>query len=338
MSEEKIKAIKKDIIAIGRLLWESGLASGLNGNISARIDDGKFLVTANKTCLGLLQEKDILLVDLDGAVLGPGTVSTEKLMHTEIYRHFDEGRAVIHTHTVFTNAYFLENDSFCPRTFEAKFLLGEVKAIRQNTPNVTDTQPVLAALKENNIVVLKQHGAVAMGKELFDSFLLIQGLEEAIKVDAISRLYWQEGTRFSAAAQTPVSRTEQQKEKKYKLFSPEQMEVIVGLVNADQQLQELGQKTKMTMDLAVKLDETGQIYSFKFVNGRISAVGHDQNAEFLISAPENVWRAVFNRQIDPFVATTQKKMHLRGDFARIAQWYEPCCRIFEIWRQVPVES
>ena len=102
-------------------------------------------------------------------------------------------------------------------------------------------------------------------------------------------------------------------------------------------MKDLGEKTKMTMDLAVKLNETGRTYSFRFENGRITNVGHDDNAEFLITAPENVWRAVFNREIDPFVATTQKKMNLRGDFAKISKWYAPCSRVFELWHEVPVE-
>ena len=109
------------------------------------------------------------------------------------------------------------------------------------------------------------------------------------------------------------------------------------VVNADKQLSEMGAKTNMTMDLAVQLDETGEIYSFCFDKGRIKKVGKDGNAEFLISAPESVWRAVFNREIDPFVATTQKKMNLRGDFAKISKWYAPCSRVFELWQQVPVE-
>ena len=108
-------------------------------------------------------------------------------------------------------------------------------------------------------------------------------------------------------------------------------------MNADAQMAELGEKTRMTMDLAVQLNETGQVHSFSFQNGRIAGVGHDADAEFLISAPEGVWRAVFKRQIDPFVATTQKKMHLRGDFAKISKWYAPCSRIFELWQRVPVE-
>ena len=109
------------------------------------------------------------------------------------------------------------------------------------------------------------------------------------------------------------------------------------MVNSDEQMAVLGEKTNMNMDLGIKLDETGQTYSFEFRQGRIAQVGHDEEAEFLVSAPEKVWRAVFNREIDPFVATTQKKMDLRGDFAKISKWYAPCSRVFELWQKVPVE-
>ncbi len=122
----------------------------------------------------------------------------------------------------------------------------------------------------------------------------------------------------------------------FKLFSPEQINAIVRLVNSDVHMKDLGQKTHMTMTLAVKLNETGELYCFHFEDGQIIDVDKDTEAEFLISASESVWRAVFNRTLDPFVATTQKKMHLRGDFAKISKWYAPCSRIFEIWAQVPI--
>lgn len=334
-----IQQSKRDIIAIGRLLWDKELASGLNGNISVRVDEERILLTAHSSCLGLLQEKDILLMKLDGEMLEEGRVSTEKLMHTEVYRNFPDAKAVIHTHTTYTNAFYMNNTIFEPATFEAKCYLGKIESVEQSTPAVTDAVPVIAKLKSNNIVVLRHHGVVAMGKDLFDCFLLIQGLEEAVKTDAISRLYSKtQGTRHKAqesvGAQQAVPESEA---KKYELFSQDQIDEIVRLANSDRQLQELGQKTNMTMDLAVKLNETGQVYSFRFQQGRIAGVGQDEDAEFLISAPEEIWRAVFNRQIDPFVATTQKKMELRGDFARISKWYAPCSRIFELWQRVPVE-
>ncbi len=339
--DQAIKNLKIDIIAIGRVLWEKELASGLNGNISARVDEERILLTAHGTCLGLLQEKDILLMKANGELLEEGKVSTEMLLHTEIYKNFPDAKAVIHTHTTYTNAYFLENETLVPKIFESKFYLGEVKGVPQSTPAVTDARPVIESLASNNVTVLRNHGVVAMGKNLFDCFLLIQCLEESVKIDAISRLY--KGTTAKPRAVTPRAKSASgsnggaSKNKKYKLFSPEQIDEIVRLVNQDIQLKELGEKTNMTMDLAVQLDETKQTYSFSFERGQIARVGNDAKAEFLITAPEKVWRAVFNREIDPFVATTQKKMNLRGDFAKISKWYAPCSRIFELWQQVPVE-
>ena len=338
MSEEIIVNLKKNIVAIGRLLWEKELASGLNGNMSVRVDDNQLLMTAHGTCLGLLKEKSSLLMNNEGELLEEGKISTEKLLHTEVLKNFPEMRAVIHTHTPYINGYFLNNEKFNSEIFEAKLYLGEVVGIAQTTPSVQDVEPVLEALKKNNIVVLRNHGVVAMGKDLFDCFLLIQGLEDAIKTDFIARRY--SGTEYgvqstddSSSSQESVSNA-----KKYKLFSQEQIDEIVRVVNDDDQLKELGVKHNMDMDLAVKLDETGQVYSFRFKQGNIDEVGNDETAEFLVSAPEKVWRSVFNQEIDPFVATTQKKMNLRGDFAKISKFYAPCSRVFELWANVPVED
>jgi L-fuculose-phosphate aldolase len=336
MSEKNVSEMKRNIVAIGRLLWEKELVSGLNGNISVRVDEQSLILTATKTCLGLLKENDILHLTIDGEMLEDGNVSTEKLMHTAIYQAFPDVHAIIHTHTPLTNGYFLEQDKFIPRIFESKIYLGEVKSVNQSTPSVTDISPVVEMLKTNNIGVLRQHGVLSIGKDLFDCFLLIQALEEAIKVEMVSRLF-----STNPVGQVPEATAAQDKQeqgiKKFKMFSDEQMQEIVRLVNADEQMKELGAKTQMVMELAVKLDETGELYSFAFDQGVIKNVGQNADAEFLVSAPQAVWRAVFNREIDPFVATTQKKMQLRGDFARISKWYAPCNRVFEIWTKVPIE-
>ena len=334
MENEYIQNFKKNIIAIGRLLWEKNLVTGLNGNISRRVDDETIVLTGHGTCLGLLQETDIVHMRLDGEVLEKESVSSEKLLHTEVYKNFLETTAIIHTHTTYTNAYFLQNESLTPQIFESKLYLGSIQSVEQNSPAVTDATPVIEALKSNNIAVLRNHGVVAKGGDLFDCFLLIQALEEAVTIDAISRLYARDSGENSQEKEqindTPGT-------KKYTLFSQEQIDDIVKITNADEQMKELGRKTKMTMDLAVQLEETGATYSFSFKDGRIVKVGNDPEAEFLICAPENIWRAVFNREIDPFVATTQKKMNLKGDFAKISKWYAPCSRIFELWGAVPVK-
>ena len=339
--------LKNKIIEIGKLLWDKGLATGFNGNISARVDANTILITATGTCLGFLKQEDIVTITAAGEVIGGiGKASSERLMHTEIYKNFPQIQAVVHTHPTCTNGFFLANTSFTPKTFEAKFYLGEVKSIEQTTPSVTDAAPVIKELQANNIVVLRNHGVVAIGPDLFRAFVLIQELEEQLKMDFVAAHYQRVAEGGASPSRLPSNGALNVKApqgnpltqvRKYKLFSSEQIEEIVRLVNGDAQMQELGKKTAMNMDLAVCLQETGEIYSFKFENGRITKTGHDAQAEFLITANESIWRAVFNREIDPFVATTQKKMSLRGDFARISKWYAPCSRIFQLWTEVPVE-
>ncbi len=334
----KTEQLKNKIIEIGKLLWDKGLVTGFNGNISVRVDADTILITATGTCLGYLKPTDIVTINaageaIGGIVTGEGKASTERFMHTQVYKNFPDIKAVVHTHPTYTNGFFLSNDTLEPKTFEAKFYLGTVRSVAQSTPSVTAMEPVIKELKVTNIVVLRNHGVVAMGKDLFYAFVLIQELEEQTKVELVNVHF-----QGLPSNQEHVNvATRQDPLKKYKLFSKEQIEEIVRLVNSDAQMQELGSKTAMNMDLAVCLQETGDIHSFKFENGRITKTGHDAQAEFLITANESIWRAVFNREIDPFVATTQKKMNLRGDFARISKWYAPCSRIFQLWTKVPVE-
>ncbi|MBF0490503.1 MAG: class II aldolase/adducin family protein [Candidatus Omnitrophica bacterium] len=340
-----IKQLRIKIIEIGKLLWDKGLVTGYNGNISARLDDGNILITATGTSLGYLTEKDIVTINSEGQVVGGGKASSERSLHCAIYKALPNNKCILHTHTTYTNGFFLSHDQFTPKTFEARFYLGEVKAIPQETPSVTDVAPVVDAFKSNNIVVLKNHGVVAVGDDLFRAFVLIQELEEQVKMDLVDRHYQKMSFPNASVGNLEVANPgsptktfgDDKSVKKYKLFSKEQIDEIVKVVNSDAQIKELGTKTAMNMSLAVVLDETNQAYRFTFENGQIKEVAQDSNAEFVINAPETIWRAVFNREIDPFVATTQKKMTLKGDFARISKWYAPCSRIFQLWTKVAVE-
>ncbi|MBF0483659.1 MAG: class II aldolase/adducin family protein [Candidatus Omnitrophica bacterium] len=343
---DNIKKLKNEIIEIGKLLWDKDLASALNGNISVRVDDKRIILTATKTCLGRLIDKDLLVCDNDGNPLESGKVTSEKMLHTAIYKNFPDVKAIIHTHTPYVNGFFIEQPVFVPRIFEAKLYLGEVKAIEQYSPTVQDISPVLAELKGKGLAVLRNHGVLAVGPELFDCFCWIQNLEEAIKTEAIAKVFKQ-GCHSEGAIAPEESKkrsfvnaqddcTKAQDDKK-KFFSREHMQAIVDIVNADEKMKQLGSQTNMNMELAVKLDETGEVFSFTFDKGKIVNLGNNANAEFMTSAPEVVWRAVFKRELDPFVATTQKKMVLKGDFAKISKWYAPCSRVFELWTRVAVE-
>jgi putative sterol carrier protein len=57
----------------------------------------------------------------------------------------------------------------------------------------------------------------------------------------------------------------------------------------------------------------------------------------VISAPWNVWEAVFLGKLDPFVATTQGRMQLKGQLGQLSRWYVPFSRLFELFKQVKIK-
>ena len=118
MNEQQLR---EEIVRIGRLLWDKGLVTGFNGNISTRVNAETLLITATGTCMGYLKPQDVLLMSVSGQVSGGGQASTEKLMHTAIYKNFPDAQAVVHTHPTYTNGFFINNPTFSPKTFEARF-------------------------------------------------------------------------------------------------------------------------------------------------------------------------------------------------------------------------
>src|SRR3984885_11052354 len=226
----KQSQLTDEIIRIGKLLWDKGLVTGFNGNISARVDADTVLITATGTCLGYLKLTDIVTLSLKtGEVTGGGKASSERFMHTEVYKNFPDIKAVVHTHPTYTNGFFLSNETLEPKTFEAKFYLGMVKSVPQSTPSVTAMEPVIKELKVTNIVVLRNHGVVAMGKDLFYAFVLIQELEEQTKVELVNVHFQIKNVSFpnafvgnpeTAMSGPPIKTFGGDKDvKKYKLFS-----------------------------------------------------------------------------------------------------------------------
>lgn len=336
MALEKEGQLKNELIAIGQLLWQKDLVSARNGNISLRVDNQKLLLSCHASSLGFLKPEDLLLLDSGGNLLEKGEVSTEKNLHLAIYRDMPSVKAVIHTHTPYINAYFSVNDKLIPFTFETKLYLGEVKAVTQETPAITKPDPVIEALKKNSICVIKNHGVVVVADNLWDCFFLIQSLEEAVMMQTIRQVFENKPEKEDKPNKIEKAPADQPL-KKFTIFSREQIEYIVKMANEDAQLAKLGKDTGLTTSLGVKMDETNQLYSFQFENGKITKIGNEENVEFLISGPKEVWRQIFNREIDPFVATTQKKLKLKGDFAKISRWYVPFNRLFELWQNVPVD-
>ena len=326
--------LKQEIIKVGQRLYQAGLAVAKSGNISAKLDAENILITASGTFLGQLQESDILKVNLAHPQnLGALKPSSELPLHSLVYANFS-AQVVVHCHPPLINGYFALTDKLKALSFETKFYLGDIPVIPQQTPTVTEVQPVIAALKTNNLVVLKNHGTIAIADKFSDALSITEALEEAVKSAALARLFDKDILDdLDLALKNDLKRNETS----YTMFAPEHIQAIVNLVNQDEFIAVKGKELDLTVKLAIKLDDTGSAFKFNFEKGKIVKLETDSDAPFVISAPASVWEQVFLGKLDSFVAVTQGKMKLSGQMGQLSKWYVPFNRLFALFKEVRIK-
>ncbi|MBU4251387.1 MAG: class II aldolase/adducin family protein [Candidatus Omnitrophica bacterium] len=328
------RGLKLEIIKVGRRLYTAGLAVAKSGNLSCRLDDESILITASGAALGQLKESDIVKVNLAGGKSGAGpNPSSELPLHSLVYKNFT-AQAVIHCHPPLINGYFAVAKRLKAISFETKFYLGDIPVIPQETPTVTAPAPVIAALKTNNLVILKNHGIVAIADKFQEALSLTEALEEAVKSAAVARLFDKSILdNLDLALKEDLKRNDPA----YTMFSRQHIQAIVDLVNQDEFIAQKGKELDLTVKLAIKLDDSGEVFKFNFEKGKIIKLDSDSDAPFVISAPAPVWEQVFLGKLDSFVAVTQGKMKLSGQLGQLSKWYVPFNRLFALFKEVKIK-
>ena len=89
-----------EIAAAGRKLGAQGLTPATSSNFSMRLDAGHVAITISGRDKGALTAADIMVIDMQGnAIDTSARPSAETALHTQIYRHFTDTQAVLHTHS-----------------------------------------------------------------------------------------------------------------------------------------------------------------------------------------------------------------------------------------------
>lgn len=325
---------KEQLVEVARTAYLKGLTAGWGGNISMRIADDIILITPHKKSLAFVRPEDLLLIDMDGTLLeGEGRTSTETKMHLALYKKHSYG-AVIHLHPPAVNSVVNVGIELSLSTFESALTLGGTPPILpQSGPTVTDIDSLLTAFETSSAVVLQKHGIVCAGDDIYEAFSLADVLEEAAKITINS--YALKGVNHrSENSEVAKSDTDT-----VPVFSEEHLLKLQQLINEDSEAQKLGLETNLTVKYAIKQQEDGLIYNMHFVQGRLEKITHDDDADFINVGKKAIWIHVFNGRLDPFAATSQKKLRLvKGHIGDLSKWYAPFYRIFDLWKFAPVEE
>jgi L-fuculose-phosphate aldolase len=323
---------KKHIVDVAKMAFMKGYVAGWGGNISYRLSDDEILITPHKGSLGFLSEDSILSVSPEGKIIGDSDrrISTESKMHLALYNAFAYD-AVIHLHPPCINSLVAAGVPLALSTYETALTLGETPPIiAQNGPTVTDIEPLLEAFQSQSIVILEKHGIVAAGDDLLEAFALADVAEEAAQLTLHSHIL--QGGNGKEASEEERSGTQA-----LRVFSDEHLQTLRKLINADEEARKLGLDTDLTVRYAIKQAEDGKVYNMHFRQGELVTITNDEDADFINVGKRAIWIKVFNGRLDPFAATSQKKLRLvKGHIGDLSKWYAPFYRIFALWKFAPV--
>lgn len=176
--------LRRELCEIGRRMWMRGLVAATDGNFSVRLTESLLLATPSGVNKGFMSPGEIVKIDLEGQPV-EGTVrpSSEIKMHLAIYQRRPDVCAVVHGHPP-TATGFAAVRVVVPTEIltEAATFLGKIALIEYATPGSEAVAEALVKyVKEHNVFLLANHGAVTVGRDLLQATYRMEALEQAAK-------------------------------------------------------------------------------------------------------------------------------------------------------------
>ena len=156
-------ALRAEIIRTARKLWDRQYVDGNGGNISVRLGAEFVLCTPTMLSKADLEVADICLSDLSGKILaGDRTLTSELLLHLEIYKANPRAKAVVHCHPPYATASAVTG-TLPPMGMipEYEVFIGPAAVAPYETPGTQAfAETILPFVHEHNTILLRNHGVV----------------------------------------------------------------------------------------------------------------------------------------------------------------------------------
>ena len=183
-NNSKIGELKAEIIKSGLQLLSEGLVSRTFGNVSIRLDDTFMLITPSGRRYDDLNADDIVKVNYfthnyEGSI----KPSSEYKLHAEIYKVRKEINAVIHTHQQNASTIAAAHKTLPAILDDQAQLIGPDVLVAKYAHSSSSelVKNVVEALKNRMAALIANHGAVCIGRNIDEAFVVSQILEKACK-------------------------------------------------------------------------------------------------------------------------------------------------------------
>jgi L-fuculose-phosphate aldolase len=183
--------LRGDIVEVGRRLYARGYTASNDGNISVRLDGGRLLMTPTGVCKGFMTPEIMCITDLEGKKLaGERDPSSEIQMHLEAYRRRPDVQAVVHAHPPIATGFAVAGIPLDRAVLaEVVTTLGSVPIAEYATPSTKELpEAVRQYVQAHDGMLLANHGALTLGKDLFSAYYKMETIEHFAKISLVARL------------------------------------------------------------------------------------------------------------------------------------------------------
>lgn len=185
--EMDLQTVKEQICDVCHKMWQLGWVAANDGNVSARLEDGTFLATPTGISKSFITPEKLIRLDKDGKVLEAAQgfrPSSEIKMHLRCYEKRPDVASVLHAHPPGATGFAVAHRSMdMYNMIEDVAVLGSVPLTPYGTPSTSEVPDAIEPyLEEHDVMLLENHGALAVGSDVLTAFYRMESLELWAKI------------------------------------------------------------------------------------------------------------------------------------------------------------
>ena len=185
---------QKNIVLQGaKKFFKEGLTVGPSGNVSLRTSKQatSMAITRSGKNYEEMTTDDVNIVDFSSednkikVLEGNFTPSSESILHSMIYKNRKNINAVVHYHGPFSTAVGVVAESIPPMVDDQVFFLGGEIGVTSEyavSGSIEMANQVIPALGKKNAVIIRNHGAIGIGKNMEYALEACHYLEKAAQI------------------------------------------------------------------------------------------------------------------------------------------------------------
>lgn len=185
MGDPELDAVRRDVLATLQEMDRSGLTEGTAGNVSARTNDGRVVLSPTALPYAGMTESDLVVTDLDGKRLaGDRAPTTEIDLHLACLRRHADIRAVVHSHAVHASMFAIAGQPIPCVLEEFEYYVGGdvLVAPYHRTGTAALGDAAADRLADRAAVLLANHGLVVVGANAAEALRLTRLVERAARI------------------------------------------------------------------------------------------------------------------------------------------------------------